>query len=176
MAGATGDVLPELVARVEHDAHLLRGQVLARSVGSKDEGAAPGARGAALEGPGRRGEPLTAVGDRHVGGGRLEDLLKAVEAPGPARAVPEAHPGDAQGEVHLERPEALAHEEIASILFSLSFAGHETTNYLIGNLARRLLEEPERWDASGSSSWIASSALAKSSARSSTLLATSPRR
>ena len=39
-------------------------------------------------------------------------------------------------------PEALAHEEIASILFSLTFAGHETTNYLIGNLVRRLLEDP----------------------------------
>jgi cytochrome P450 len=49
--------------------------------------------------------------------------------------------------IHDEDPEALTHEEIASILFSLSFAGHETTNYLIGNLARRLLEEPSRWDA-----------------------------
>jgi cytochrome P450 len=49
--------------------------------------------------------------------------------------------------IHDENPEALTHEEIASILFSLSFAGHETTNYLIGNLIRRLLEEPERWDA-----------------------------
>jgi cytochrome P450 len=49
--------------------------------------------------------------------------------------------------IHDEDPDALTHEEIASILFSLSFAGHETTNYLIGNLIRRLLEEPERWDA-----------------------------
>jgi cytochrome P450 len=49
--------------------------------------------------------------------------------------------------IHDEDPEALTHEEIASILFSLSFAGHETTNYLIGNLVRRLLEEPARWDA-----------------------------
>lgn len=49
--------------------------------------------------------------------------------------------------IHDEDPEALSHEEIASILFSLSFAGHETTNYLIGNLVRRLLEEPARWDA-----------------------------
>jgi cytochrome P450 len=49
--------------------------------------------------------------------------------------------------IHDEDPEALTHEEIASILFSLSFAGHETTNYLIGNMVRRLLEEPERWDA-----------------------------
>ena len=42
--------------------------------------------------------------------------------------------------------DALAHEDIASILFSLSFAGHETTNNLIGNCVRRLLEVPERWD------------------------------
>ncbi|MEO8449784.1 MAG: cytochrome P450 [Gemmatimonadota bacterium] len=49
--------------------------------------------------------------------------------------------------IHDEDPDALTHEEIASILFSLSFAGHETTNYLIGNLVRRLLEEPSRWDA-----------------------------
>jgi cytochrome P450 len=49
--------------------------------------------------------------------------------------------------IHDEDPDALTHEEVASIRFSLSFAGHETTNYLIGNLVRRLLEEPERWDA-----------------------------
>jgi cytochrome P450 len=49
--------------------------------------------------------------------------------------------------IHDEDPEALSHEEIASILFSLSFAGHETTNNLIGNLIRRLLERRERWDA-----------------------------
>ena len=30
--------------------------------------------------------------------------------------------------IHDEDPEALTHEEIASILSSLSFAGHETTN------------------------------------------------
>jgi hypothetical protein len=49
--------------------------------------------------------------------------------------------------IHDEDPQALTAEEIASILFSLSFAGHETTNNLIGNLVRRLLEEPARWDA-----------------------------
>jgi len=49
--------------------------------------------------------------------------------------------------IHDEDPDALTQEEIASILFSLSFAGHETTNYLIGNMVRRLLEAPERWDA-----------------------------
>ena len=46
---------------------------------------------------------------------------------------------------HREDPERLTREEIASILFSLSFAGHETTSGLIGNTARRLLEEPRRW-------------------------------
>lgn len=49
--------------------------------------------------------------------------------------------------IHDEQPEQLTHEEIASILFSLSFAGHETTNYLIGNLLRRLLEDRARWEA-----------------------------
>jgi cytochrome P450 len=49
--------------------------------------------------------------------------------------------------IHDEDPDALTHEEIASILFSLSFAGHETTNYLIGNLVRRLLEHRSRWEA-----------------------------
>ena len=48
-------------------------------------------------------------------------------------------------EIHDEDPDALSQEEIASILFSLSFAGHETTNNLIGNCVRRLLEVPERW-------------------------------
>src|SRR3954452_22542784 len=49
--------------------------------------------------------------------------------------------------IHDEDPDALSPEEIASILFSLSFAGHETTNYLIGNMVRRLLEDPARWNA-----------------------------
>ena len=35
----------------------------------------------------------------------------------------------------------------SSILFSLSFAGHETTTGLIGNTVRRLLEQPGRWAA-----------------------------
>ncbi|MFZ0089297.1 MAG: cytochrome P450 [Solirubrobacteraceae bacterium] len=48
-------------------------------------------------------------------------------------------------EIHDEDPKALTHEEVASILFSLSFAGHETTNNLLGNCIRRLLEEPARW-------------------------------
>ena len=48
--------------------------------------------------------------------------------------------------IHDEDPERLTLAEIASILFSLSFAGHETTTGLIGNNVRRLLEDPARWD------------------------------
>lgn len=48
--------------------------------------------------------------------------------------------------IHDENPAALTGEEISSILFGLTFAGHETTNYLIGNVVRRLLEDPARWD------------------------------
>jgi cytochrome P450 len=50
-------------------------------------------------------------------------------------------------EIHREAPERFTLDEIASILFSLSFAGHETTTGLIGNTVRRLLEEPGRWAA-----------------------------
>lgn len=49
--------------------------------------------------------------------------------------------------IQRENPERLTLEEIASILFSLSFAGHETTTGLIGNTVRRLLEVPDRWSA-----------------------------
>lgn len=49
--------------------------------------------------------------------------------------------------IHDEDPEPLTAAEITSILFSLSFAGHETTTGLIGNAVRRLLEEPVRWEA-----------------------------
>ncbi len=49
--------------------------------------------------------------------------------------------------IHDEAPDQLTRAEIASILFSLSFAGHETTTGLIGNTVRRLLEAPARWDA-----------------------------
>ena len=49
--------------------------------------------------------------------------------------------------IQRENPERLTPEEISSILFSLSFAGHETTTGLIGNTVRRLLEEPQRWAA-----------------------------
>ena len=47
--------------------------------------------------------------------------------------------------IHREAPERLGLDEIASILFSLSFAGHETTTGLIGNTVRRLLEDSGRW-------------------------------
>ncbi len=47
--------------------------------------------------------------------------------------------------IHDENPERLTLDEISSILFSLSFAGHETTSGLIGNTVRRLLEDPARW-------------------------------
>ncbi len=49
--------------------------------------------------------------------------------------------------IHDEDPARLSLDDIASILFSLSFAGHETTNNLIGNTVRRLLEQPGRWAA-----------------------------
>ena len=39
--------------------------------------------------------------------------------------------------IHDEDPDALSIEEIASILFSLSFAGHETSNNLIANCITR---------------------------------------
>ena len=47
--------------------------------------------------------------------------------------------------IHREAPDRLTLEEIASILFTLSFAGHETTAGLISNTVRRLLEVPSRW-------------------------------
>lgn len=48
--------------------------------------------------------------------------------------------------IHDENPEALTAEEISSILYALSFAGHETTNNLIANTVRHLLEAPARWN------------------------------
>jgi cytochrome P450 len=47
--------------------------------------------------------------------------------------------------IHREDPDSLRLDEIASILFSLSFAGHETTSALIANTVRRLLEQPQHW-------------------------------
>jgi hypothetical protein len=48
--------------------------------------------------------------------------------------------------IHDEAPDRLTLDECASILFSLSFAGHETTTGLISNTVRRLLEDPACWD------------------------------
>jgi cytochrome P450 len=62
-------------------------------------------------------------------------------------AAKREQPGDDLTSALLDDPTVLAPEEIASILFSLSFAGHETTTNLIGNSVRRLLEEPARWAA-----------------------------
>jgi hypothetical protein len=60
-----------------------------------------------------------------------------------------AEPGDDLASdliaIHREAPDRLTLDEIGSILFSLSFAGHETTTGLIGNTVRRLLEQPDRW-------------------------------
>lgn len=40
---------------------------------------------------------------------------------------------------------ALADEEISSLIFALSFAGHETTTNLLGNITRQLLSRPGTW-------------------------------
>ncbi len=50
------------------------------------------------------------------------------------------HTPDRQG-----RP--LAQQEVATILFGLLLAGHETTTNLLGNAVRRLLEHRESWEA-----------------------------
>lgn len=47
--------------------------------------------------------------------------------------------------IHDEDAGTLTLDEVTPILFSLSFAGHETTSALIGNTMRRLLEDPARW-------------------------------
>ncbi len=49
--------------------------------------------------------------------------------------------------IHDEDPDELSLEEITSLLFALTLAGHATTTGLIGNLVRQLLQEPARWDA-----------------------------
>jgi cytochrome P450 len=61
--------------------------------------------------------------------------------------------------IHDEDPTRLELEEIGSILFSLSFAGHETTTGLIGNLVRRLLEDPQRWQAVAANPELATAAV-----------------
>jgi hypothetical protein len=44
-----------------------------------------------------------------------------------------------------DQAEPLTDGEIASVLFQLAFAGHETTTKLTANLLRRLLELPDGW-------------------------------
>jgi len=47
--------------------------------------------------------------------------------------------------IHDEDPDQLELDEIVSIIFSLTLAGHETTHYLIGNLVRNVLQDRELW-------------------------------
>lgn len=49
--------------------------------------------------------------------------------------------------VHLADPEALSPQEIASVIYGLSFAGHETTTNLTTNAVRSLLSHRDQWDA-----------------------------
>ncbi|MGH3187143.1 MAG: cytochrome P450 [Streptosporangiaceae bacterium] len=64
--------------------------------------------------------------------------------------------------IHEENPDRLTLDEIASILFSLSFAGHETTTGLIGNTVRRLLGDPARWTAIASNPGLIPNAVEES--------------
>jgi cytochrome P450 len=43
-------------------------------------------------------------------------------------------------------PSALDMDELASVIFSLSIAGHETTTSLLGNAMKHLLTQRERWE------------------------------
>ncbi|MET7619226.1 cytochrome P450 [Streptomyces sp. NPDC005408] len=49
--------------------------------------------------------------------------------------------------IHQDDPSALSLEEITNVAYGLSFAGHETTTNFTGNAIRRLLLNPEQWDA-----------------------------
>ena len=76
-------------------------------------------------------------GDRHLHG----RIPRLPARPGHAKAAARRRP-DQRPDRHPARGSGAAHAaEIASILFSLSFAGHETTTGLIGNTVRRLLED-----------------------------------
>jgi cytochrome P450 len=48
-----------------------------------------------------------------------------------------------------ETGEPLSQQEVATILFGLLLAGHETTTNLLGNGLRRFLEERDRWETLG---------------------------
>jgi cytochrome P450 len=49
--------------------------------------------------------------------------------------------------VHLEDPDTVSPAEISSIVYGLSFAGHETTTNLTTNVVRRVLEDRKIWSA-----------------------------
>lgn len=48
--------------------------------------------------------------------------------------------------IHLQDPERLSKNEVATLMFSLVFAGHETTANSIGQALRLLLEVSSRWE------------------------------
>jgi cytochrome P450 len=48
--------------------------------------------------------------------------------------------------IHLADPTTLSVAEITSVVYGLSFAGHETTTNLLSNTIRRLLEDRDRWE------------------------------
>jgi cytochrome P450 len=56
-----------------------------------------------------------------------------------------ANPGDDLTSDLLANEEALSDEEVASLIFALSFAGHETTTSLLGNVMHQLLCRPQLW-------------------------------
>jgi cytochrome P450 len=47
---------------------------------------------------------------------------------------------------HFETPEEFTQRDIASVLFGMSLAAHETTTNLISNGVRRLMENREQWE------------------------------
>jgi cytochrome P450 len=48
---------------------------------------------------------------------------------------------------HLDNPEAFTPRDIATVLFEMAVASHETTTNLLTNGLRRLLEQREQWEA-----------------------------
>ncbi len=48
--------------------------------------------------------------------------------------------------IHRDQPGELSVQEITSIVYGLSFAGHETTTNLLANTIRQLLTNHEAWD------------------------------
>ena len=96
----------------------------------------PGGAGVGRPAPGDQGEIATGMAAYRR---YLRDLVDA-------RAC---KPGDDLTNdllvIHAEDPERLTLDAFSSILFSLSFAGHDTTTGPIGNTARRRLEEACCW-------------------------------